>query len=85
MMGYAFSTENTTSNNLLEVHLLPAKEMKMEMPPVKKRKLKLPHENMFPVKNEPNWDLNSISSLDEKFKVDYDIEMDAETIIKLCK
>lgn len=84
-MDYTFPTENTTSSNLLEACLLPAKEMKMEMPPVKKRKLKLTHENMFPVKSEPNWDLNSISSLEEKFKIDYNIEMDAEAVIKLCK
>lgn len=52
------------------------------MPPVKKRKIKVTHENMFVMKEEPLWDINPLNS---KLNFDYNIDMNAETVIKLCK
>lgn len=57
----------------------------MEIPPVKKRKVKLSHENIFTFKNERSWELNSLA-LDKKLeKTEYNIEMDATTVFKICK
>lgn len=76
-MFWTFSAQNTQSNSLSETPSLPAKEMKKEMPPLKKKKQKITQENVFTTNRESQWD--------QKRNYDYRIEMDAETIIKLCK
>lgn len=63
----------------------PVNDMKMEMPPVKKRKLKLTQANVLNLQDQQTWDLDSMVSIDKKPKVEYNIEMDADSIIKICK
>ncbi|KAJ8975675.1 hypothetical protein NQ317_019630 [Molorchus minor] len=51
-----------------------------------KKKLKSPiQDSILTVKAEPPWDFESLHSIEKKSKVEYNIEMDAQNIIKLCK
>ncbi|XP_019874953.2 lysine-specific demethylase 6A isoform X2 [Aethina tumida] len=44
-----------------------------------------PQESILTIKSEPPWDFEALHSMDKRSKIDYTIEMDAQTIIKLCK
>lgn len=60
-------------------------DTKTEINPDNKRKIKSStQESILTIKSEP-WDLDSLHSIEKRSKIDYNIEMDAQTIIKLCK
>lgn len=78
------ATNSSTSSSTNNQNKLPD-EFKQEMPPPeKKRKLQL-QDSILTVKNEPSWDFNSVPSLDRKSKIEYTVEMDAQTILNFCK
>lgn len=81
------NNNNTSSNTVSSEAFSPLNvDIKQEMPPEKKRKIKSPsQDSILTVKAEPPWDLDSHHSVDKKFKVEYSIDMDAQTIIKSCK
>lgn len=61
-------------------------DLKQEMPPEKKRKMQ-GQDSILTIKNEPSWDFDSVSSMvkNNKSKIEYSIEMDAQTVLSFCK
>ncbi|XP_060537446.1 histone demethylase UTY isoform X2 [Cylas formicarius] len=52
----------------------------------KKRRIKSPvQESILTVKSEPPWDFESLRCSEKRPNIDYNIDMNAETIIQLCK
>lgn len=42
-------------------------------------------ENMLRIKSEPLWDIDSMTATEKRHHIEYSIEMEAKTILKLCK
>ncbi|KAG5894949.1 hypothetical protein JTB14_023298 [Gonioctena quinquepunctata] len=79
-------SNNSAPNMLPPHHLSPSSNSKPEMPINLRAKVKSPtHESIPTVKAEPPWDFDTLHTGERKSKIDYSIEMDAQTIIKLCK
>ncbi|XP_018569203.1 lysine-specific demethylase 6A isoform X2 [Anoplophora glabripennis] len=78
---------NTTTNTLSSGPFSPSNiDAKSEMPPEPKRKIKSPiQDSILTVKAEPPWDLDSLHSIEKRSNIEYTIDMDAQTVIKLCK
>lgn len=80
-------SDNNTTNTLSSGPFSPSNiDTKSEMPPEPKRKVKSPiQDSILTVKAEPPWDLDSLHSIEKRSNIEYTIDMDAQTIIKLCK
>nr|CAH7768894.1 unnamed protein product [Callosobruchus chinensis] len=77
---------NSTHNNTISSGSFSPSNIdsKTEMPPETRRKVKSPtQQSILTVKNEPPWDFES--SVEKKAQIEYNIEMDAQTILGLCK
>ncbi|CAH1989227.1 unnamed protein product [Acanthoscelides obtectus] len=76
---------NSSQNTISSGSFSPLNiDSKTEMPPETRRKVKSPtQESILTVKNEPPWDFES--SVEKKAKIEYNIDMDAQTILGLCK
>ncbi|XP_050519095.1 lysine-specific demethylase 6A isoform X1 [Diabrotica virgifera virgifera] len=85
------STANSNSsgnvtNTLSSGPFSPSNILPKEMSQDTKRKIKSPtHERVLTVKSEPPWEFDSLHSIEKKSDIDYHIDMDAQTIVKLCK
>lgn len=61
-------------------------ETKAEAVEAKKRRIKSPtQDSVLIVKSEPPWDIDTVHSTENKSRIDYNIDMSAETILQLCK
>ncbi|CAG9760396.1 unnamed protein product [Ceutorhynchus assimilis] len=61
-------------------------ESKPDLVEPKKRRIKSPtQDSVLIVKSEPPWDFEALHSSEKKSSIDYSIDMNAETVIQLCK
>ncbi|KYB29895.1 Lysine-specific demethylase 6A-like Protein [Tribolium castaneum] len=51
-----------------------------------KRRIKSPpHDSILTIKSEPPWEVDSLHSVEKRPEIEYTIDMDAKTILRLCK
>lgn len=51
-----------------------------------KRKIKSPtQDSILTIKSEPLWDVDFVHSVEKRPDIEYSVDMDAKTILRLCK
>jgi histone demethylase len=51
-----------------------------------KKRIKSPtHDSILTIKSEPPWEVDSMHSVEKRPEIEYSIDMDAKTILRLCK
>ncbi|CAG9855158.1 unnamed protein product [Phyllotreta striolata] len=81
------NTTSNVSNTLSSGPFSPSNiTTKQELSQEAKRKIKSPtRDNILTIKSEPLWEFDSFRTIEKKSDVEYNTDMDAQTIIKLCK